>query len=303
MPIRQQLASSFRQKCRQSDFWLHCVLFGLLAVALWPLTLWFAQTAHDQSRILHALVVLSMASVLLVRFGGVTVQEPLELNPSAQRALIAAYGFLIINYLGQSFGGSDWFGLLIIPAYCCALAAGVRFVFGAGTRRLTRTVAGTLCVFLLLSIWMAPLDWPLRSLAGQWSGYVLGLLGQSTELSLVREAIGEPPMLILWVNEHPFHVASECNGFGVILTSLLLALLLAIYRRLGVFDLALNLFAGLAIGFAFNILRIVIIVLLAPSLMDHYMLMHEIVGGMTYWACLVLVWVSLNGPTRPESAD
>jgi exosortase/archaeosortase family protein len=301
MPIRQQLAASFRQKCRRPDFWLHCVLFGLLGIALWPLTLWFAQTAHDQSRLLHALAVLAMASVLLVRFGGVTVRDPLLLNRAAQRALLVAYGFLIVSYLGQRLTGSLWLGWLIIPAYCCALAAVVRFVFGEGTRWLTRTVAGTLCAFLFLSIWMAPLDWPLRSLAGQWSGYVLGLLGQSAELGLVRQAAGDPPMLILMVNKHPFHVAPECNGFGVILTSLLLALLLAIYRRLNPFDLALNLFAGVIIGFAFNILRIVIIVLLAPALMDHYHLMHEIVGGITYWACLALVWVSLNGPTRPEA--
>jgi exosortase/archaeosortase family protein len=151
-----------------------------------------------------------------------------------------------------------------------------------------------------LSIFMQPLDWPLRSLAGQWSSYVLALTGQSTELGLVGQEAG-PPMLILLVNEHPFHVASECNGFGVILTSLLLALLLAVYRRLRLFDIGLNLLAGVIIGFIFNILRIVIVVLLAPSLMEHYHLMHEIVGGITYWACLVLVWVTLNGPTRPEA--
>jgi len=301
MPIRRQLADSFTEKLRQPRFWLHCALFSLLGVALWPLTMWFAQTANDQSRILHALIVLTMASVLLVRFGGVTVERPLELNAGARRALFAAYGILLLTYLAPFATGSGWVQLLIIPAYCCALAAAVRFVFGEGTRRLTRTVAGTLCAFLLLSIFMAPLDWPLRSLAGQWSSYTLELIGQSTELGLVGQE-GEPPMLILMVNEHPFHVASECNGFGVILTSLLLALLLAIYRRLSIFDLCLNLLAGVIIGFIFNILRIVIIVLLAPSLMDHYHLMHEIVGGITYWACLIMIWIFLNGPTEPEEA-
>ena len=148
---------------------------------------------------------------------------------------------------------------------------------------------------------MQPLDWPLRSLAGQWSGYILEMFGQSTELGLVGQEAG-PPMLILMVNEHPFHVASECNGFGVILTSLLLALMLAIYRRLNIFDLCLNILAGVIIGFIFNTLRIIIIVMLAPSLMEHYHLMHEIVGGITYWACLILVWVSLNGPTEPETS-
>ena len=108
------------------------------------------------------------------------------------------------------------------------------------------------------------------------------------------------PMLILWVNQHPFHVASECNGFGVILTSLLVAFLLGLYRRLGAMDLLLNIAVGCFIGFVFNILRIVVIVLLAPALLEHYLLMHEIVGGITFWGCLILVWLLLNGPVREE---
>ena len=301
MPIRRQLIVSFTEKCRQFDFWLHCALFGLLGLALWPLTMWFAQTAHDQSRILHALIVLTMASVMLVRFGGVTIRQPLELNAPARRALFAAYGILVLTYLAPFVTHPSLVRLLIIPAYCCALAGAVRFTFGEDTRRLTRTVAVTLCAFLLLSFSMAALDWPLRSMAGKWSAYALELIGQSPELGRFDQA-GEPPMLLLMVKEQPFHVASECNGFGVILTSLLLALLLAIHRRLNIFDLGLNLLAGVLLGFIFNILRIVIIVLLAPSLMEHYHLMHEIIGGLTYWACLILLWISLNGPTKPEEA-
>ena len=97
MPIRKQLIASFRQKCRHQDFWLHCLLLGLLVIALWPLTVWFAQTAYDQSRILHVLAVLCVASILIVRFGGIEVSNPLEMNPSAKRALLAAYVFLIIR--------------------------------------------------------------------------------------------------------------------------------------------------------------------------------------------------------------
>ncbi|MGB0334864.1 MAG: archaeosortase/exosortase family protein [Opitutales bacterium] len=302
MPLRKQLADCFKEKRNLPDFWLHCLLFTLLGLALWPLTAWFAQTAHEQSRIFHALLVLGLASVLLVRFGGVEVENPLALGTGATRALCVSYGLLFLNYLANFFLKNPLFGLLIIPAYCAGLAAFLRFVFGEGTRRLTRTVAGTLCVFLLLSVWMEPLDWPLRNLAGEWSAYILGLLGKTVELGLIGQEDG-PPMLILLVEQHPFNVAAECNGFGVILTSLLLALLLAIYRRLGAFDLGLNLFAGLIMGFAFNIIRIVIIVLLAPPLMEHYMLMHEIVGGLTYWACLMLVWILLNGPTKNEPAS
>ena len=300
MALRKQLLACLKKRARLPDFWLHCLLFTLLGLALWPLTVWFAQTTQEQSRLFHALMVLGLASIFLIRFGGVEVRDPFALNPSATRALVVAYGILLFDYIAKGLIDDPRIGLVTIPAYCAGMAAFVRFVFGEGTRRLTRTVAGTLCAFLLLSVWMEPLDWPLRTMAGQWTGYVLGLLGKTVELGLV-DPEGGPPKLMLLVDGHPFHVASECNGFGVILTSLLLALLLAIYRRLSLFDLGLNIMAGILMGFAFNTVRIVIIVLLAPSLMQHYHLMHEIVGGITYWACLILVWVFLNGPTNFEN--
>ena len=147
---------------------------------------------------------------------------------------------------------------------------------------------------------MEPMDWPLRSFAGQWSSHILNLLGQSSELGIGSKG-DAPPMLILLVNEQPFHVASECNGFGVILTSLLLSLLLAIHKGSSILSTSMNVLIGAIIGFAFNVIRIVIIVLLAPTLMQHYQLMHEIVGGITYWSSLVIIWILLNGPTRSET--
>lgn len=302
MRLRRQLASSLKEKVRLPDFWLNCGVFALLGFIFLPITLWFATSTQEQSRLLNAMLVLVLATVMLVRYGGVEIKDTFSLNPAARRALAVCFVILIAQYISSHFAPEHWRGLvslLIIPAYCCGLAAIVRFVFGEGTRRLTRTAAGAFCAFLLLSIFMQPLDWPLRGLAGQWSASALEFLGKTVELGLVGAEEG-PPMLILWVEQHPFHVASECNGFGVILTSLLIGLLLALYRRLGFFDIALNLVAALAIGFILNIVRIVIIVLLAPSLMDHYMLMHEIVGSITYWGSLVLIWIVLNGPTEDE---
>ena len=305
MKLRRQLAHSLKEKVRLPDFWLNCGVFALLGFIFFPITLWFTSGAQEQSRLLHALIVLGLATVMLVRYGGVAIEETFHLNPSARRALIACFVILIAQFMGSRFAPEPWRGLvslLVIPAYCCGLAALVRFVFGEGTRRITRTTAGTFCVFLLLSIFMQPLDWPLRGLAGKWSASALEWIGKGVELGLVG-AEGSAPKLILLVEEHPFHVASECNGFGVILTSLLIGLLLALHRRLGVLDTALNMVAGLMIGFVFNILRIVIIVLLAPYMMNQYMLMHEIVGSITYWGCLILVWVILNGPTEDESTE
>jgi len=303
MPVRRQLLQSFREKKGNPDFWLQLAVFILLGLAFWPITLWFAQGTQEQSRLLHAFVVLIMATVVLVRYGGVEIRDTLNLNQSARRALIASFALLLVNFIGYRAVPDSWKGLvslLVIPAYCCGLAALVRFVFGEGTRRISRTTAGTLCGFLLLSIFMEPLDWPLRGLAGTWSASALEFIGKSVDLGLVGFQDG-PPKLILLVEEHPFHVASECNGFGIIMTSVLVGLLLAIYRRLGFAGFLLNLGAGLSIGFALNILRIVVIVLLAPSLMDHYMLMHEIVGGISFWGGLVLIWILLKGPTKPEA--
>jgi exosortase/archaeosortase family protein len=303
MQLRRQLAQSLKEKARLPDFWLSCAVFALLGFIFFPITLWFASGAQEQSRLLHALIVLGLAAVMLVRYGGVSIQETFYLNPSARRALIACFVLLIAQFISSRFAPEPWRGLaslLVIPAYCCGLAALVRFVFGEGTRRITRTCAGTFSAFLLLSIFMEPLDWPLRGLAGKWSASALDWIGKGVELGLLGVE-GSAPKLILLVDEHPFHVASECNGFGVILTSILIGLLLALYRRLGPMDILLNIVVGLAIGFAFNIIRIVVIVLLAPYMMNQYMLMHEIVGGITYWGCLILIWFILNGPTREES--
>ena len=302
MQLRRQLANSLKEKVRLPDFWINCGLFALLGFIFFPLTLWFAASTQEQSRLFNAMLVLVLATVMLVRYGGVEIKDTFSLNASARRALIVCFAILALQFIAARFTPEQWRGwvsLLIIPAYCCGLAAIVRFVFGEGTRRLTRTAAGTFCTFLLLSIFMQPLDWPLRGLAGQGSASVLKFLGKTVELGLVGSE-GGPPKLILWVQQHPFHVASECNGFGIILTSVLIGLLLSLYRKLSVFKTALNLVSALLIGFIFNTLRIVIIVLLAPSLMDHYMLMHETVGSITYWGGLVLIWLLLNGPTKDD---
>lgn len=311
MQMRQQLAESFRGKSRDLDFWIHTFLFGSLALAFWPLTEWFAASAHEQSRILHALMVLGLATVFLIRFGDVAIQEMLSLNESSRHTLILTFLLLLAGFLlgflssripdnSQSIA-SFGISLLTVAAYCSGIASGVLFVFGEGSKKVTYTVCGTFGIFILLSSFMSAADWPLRTLAGKWSAEALSLLGQNTELGLLSQQ-NLPPKLILLVNEYPFHVASECNGFGIILTSLLIAVLLGFYKGLTPINLTLYVTAGIALGLFFNTLRIVVIVLLAPSMMAHYDLMHEVVGGVTFWGCLILTWVLLKGPTKDKTA-
>jgi exosortase/archaeosortase family protein len=308
MSIRQQILANFLEKRTQTDFWVNCALYGCMGIAFLPITFWIAATANEQSRILHALIVLLMAIYLLVIYNQIEVKEPLCLNKGARKTLFAAYGLLLLSVISRKIIplSSELLclisSLLVIPAYCCGLASAALFVFGERVRPIANTATGTFCSFMLLSILMGPLDWPLRTLAGEWSETALSALGKTVELGVHYTTITEPPQLILLVNEHPFHVASECNGFGVILTSLLLSVLLSIYRKLKPIDFALNLLSGITLGFIFNTLRILIIVLLAPSMMNYYHLMHEIVGAISYWSCLILTWLILNGPIKNESA-
>lgn len=306
MSKRQQIFASLKEKRTQADFWINSILYACLGGAFLPITLWVAENANEQSRILHALIVLAMAIFLLVLYNRIKVEEPLTLNKSARNTLVASYALLsLCVILRQAIPPSSELvylisSLIAIPAYCFGIASVVLFILGKSVRRITYSASGTFCAFILLSILMTPLDWPLRTLAGQWSGMALSAIGKTVELGMQGSTATTPPQLILIVNQHPFHVASECNGFGVILTSLLLSVLLAIYRRLGPIDTALNLLSGITLGFVFNTLRILIIVLLAPSMMNHYHVMHEIVGTITYWSCLALTWILLNGPVDDE---
>lgn len=260
------------------------------------------------SRIFNALIILLAAYAMLIRFGQIELKQPLSLNKPARRYMVAAYTLLAASVLlnGLGINNSEFprllLSLLAILAYCCTLTSLVLFIVGEETKRIARTVSSSLCAFLLLSILMHPLDWPLRSLAGKLSGQALSLMGNTVQMGL-QHPEGAPPQLILRVNSTPFHVASECNGFGVILSALLISLILSIYRKLKLSHLSLNLCLGISMGLAFNTLRIIIIVLLAPSLMEHYHLMHEIVGMLTYWGCLALVWIWLKGPVSFEAKN
>lgn len=151
MSLHQQLISSLRERSRQPDFWFNSLLFALLALTFWPITAWVADGAQNQSRMLHALIVLTLACVLLVLSGGIEVRQAFTLNRIARRYLIAAYTLFMISVivprLTDHGGVALVASLLSLPAYCSGFGAFILFVFGEGTRRITRTITGTLCAF------------------------------------------------------------------------------------------------------------------------------------------------------------
>lgn len=302
MALRKKLVAVFQAKKKDLSLWLNLLLFITLGFIFWPFTKWLVENAQDQSRLLNAIIILALAILCLIRFNRIKVQDPLSLNKSARNGLLLAYSSLFVSFLLNYFTKQNallalFLDLGTIIAFCATTYAFILFLFGKRFRRIGLTACITFSLFISISTLMGAIDWPLRTLAGKWSGYLLSLFGKSIELGISENGI-LIPQLILSVDGASFHVASECNGFGVILSCLLIALLLSLYNQLRLDHLLINLTAGLFLGFAFNIIRITSIVLAAPYVNGHYDLMHEIIGNITFWSALILAWFLFNGPTK-----
>ena len=115
-------------------------------------------------------------------------------------------------------------------------------------------------------------------------------LGVETKLGLFEDTTSNTIKLIFVVDGRPFEVAPECNGFGVMGSAVLLASLLAVARGSRVITACLTVAGALLLGYLANTLRIVIILILAPLVGEHYFVMHEIVGTVTFLGTLFLIW-------------
>ncbi len=268
---------------RARDFFGDAMVWILTAALFWPTAHWLVARTLASGQIQHAFIVLAFALFVLARDRG--------LGP-VWRIGRLAYGHLVSAYLLMAVALLTHRPIFVLLAFCLLAAAVLFYIFGDGIRRLAWALIGTFAAFVGLIVIGPTLDWPLRAAAGRMAAWMLGVIGQNTGLSLMLQ--GEPK-LILSVNDHIFEVASECNGFGLIGGSLLLALLLVIFRKIRWFDKLLALGVAALTGFILNAVRIVFICLLAPHVGDHYHLMHEAVGITLFGAGLVLVWWLITG--------
>ena len=183
---------------------------------------------------------------------------------------------------------------VLVPVFClfggacCFLRSASGALLGPDSQRLLNALFITFTLFGALLVSLPLLDMPLRVITGKWSAHIFEALHHDTALGfIVDDGI---PMLLLVVNGRPFHVAAECNGFGLLGTCILLTCAFIAYRRVAVFDAFLLLLVAVFVAVVGNLVRIFIIVSLAPQVGDHYMLMHEIVGTLTFYSFLGLQW-------------
>ena len=253
------------------------------AAAFWPVTRWLAGEVADSQQIRQAFVLLGAAVGLVTWLHWNEWELKLDVNNRALVLLIAAYACIALAW---------WlhFQLLILPAFAFALAGCLHVIVGTEAWRFIKPlfVAFVACIVIILLFPL--LDWPLRQMAGVNAARLLHAIGFTPQLSVILQPA---PKLILATGRNFFEVATECNGFGLITSGMVLALLTGgIAGRRAINFLWLVPVAAV-LGFVFNLLRILTICVLAPTFPKHYHALHETAGIIMLWAGLGLVgWLA-----------
>jgi len=255
----------------------------------YPLVRWLFRATESSEQLFHALIVLMAAGMFLLFEKRRRLQLVLTHDQRSVSLLVGSFvlvGLSMFTPLANSVAGIFMQAAMLLLGFGLALAALVRYTLGPQIARSSRGFLIAFTCFMMLALALPVLDWPMRTLAGKWSLSLLAWLGYGVQLQLVNIP---SPELVLSVAGRHFIVAAECNGFGLFSASMLLTILLAIYRKLRAFDFFLVIILAMVTAFVANALRILVIVLLAPRV-ENYMLMHEVVGLLFFYGALGFLW-------------
>jgi len=269
-------------------------LGAALASLYGPLLLWLGREAMTVKQLQNGGLIVLFALVISLR-------KTIRAQRFQFEANNLGIGLLVV-------GVACLYLVRIIPAYalpvallsfCLSFAGVASFLFGAaGVRALLPAIVGILLLGLLAGL--APsLDWPLRGLGARLGHYFLQKLGVDVNVAFQP---GEPPALILAIRDRLFVVAAECNGFGLLTSSLLLAVIMGFHYRLTGLDKLLLLVTAVPVAIVFNALRIVGICVAATRTSLPYDLIHETIGIIFYVVALSLLWWLARRRAEPEEA-
>ena len=259
----------------------------LIALMYVPLLHWLGwMTVHRQQLANGALlVVIALAVCVRDAVGKLRLQPRLD----GLGIGLLALGFFYLWLAGRS---RVWLLPLVLLSFCFAFAGVMSFLFGKDGAKQFVPALGAFFVFGILVGLFPRLDWPLRTIAARYAGGVLASMGVPVKLGLTE---GQPPLLLLAVNGKMFEVATECNGFGLLTSSLILATVLAFQYRLPVLSKLGLLALAVPIAIVCNFLRIVSICFVASRVSLPYGFVHESLGLIFYFVGLVLIWRVAKG--------
>jgi len=278
------------EKTAGGDRLLAWGLVAATAAVFWPVTRWIVAETAARSQIRQGAILLGAAAGLVAWQHRDELRIQGDLCNRTLLLLAAAFG--AVGAAGLA--GWNW---LVLPGFALALAGCLRALFGArGYRYFRPMVAGVAALFVII-VAFPVLDWPLRQLAGVSAAAVQAWLGMEPNLTLTGTA--QDPQLVLSVAGGHFLVATECNGFGLITSGALVALLAGGIAGRRWWTVAALVPAGLAIGFLFNLLRILVISTTARYFPGHYDALHEVAGTLALWGGLGLIgWIAWRPATR-----
>ncbi len=278
---------------RKPEAALTAVLALTATVLFWPVLSWIGRetAAHEQLRQSLALMVFAVVFVLFDQWG--KLKPAFELTNRNLLLLLTAFLIASVTLVWPN-------PYPVLAGLGLAFFALARIVFGSRAMPVYLPFAITFAGFLLLVLFLPILDWPLRALAGGYASHLLELFGHRAHLTLIHDPA---PTLLLLVDEQIFEVAAECNGFGLMSTAALLSLLLCVPQAMPLWWKAAAVALAVLVGFGFNLVRIIGIVLAAPHVPDHYDLMHETVGLIALFAGLTVVWLLIGSGKRPEPSE
>ena len=274
---------------RRRDFLFAGGLFVLTAIIFWPAARWLtSQTfAHEQLKQSFFIVVLAGAWIAW--------EKRASLHFGFQFSN-GAFGWLFASYALAAAAVFLQHPLFILAGLVAAVGGIVNFVFGGEAFRRTLPLLSVFALLVLMVLLLPILDWPLRQMAGVEAARVLKMIGLAPQLVV---STGPEVKLALISKGQAFIVAPECNGFGLITSSLLLGTILLLYRRARWWRTTLLLPLCIVVAFVFNLLRISTIVLLAPSFPGHYTALHETAGFIALYSGLGLVWLLTGQQKKP----
>lgn len=277
--------------------WLAGLLIVCTMAAFWPVTRWLVREVAASQQIRQSFVLLGAAAGLVAWQHAHEWRLRLDVGNRALLLLGAAYACMAAAWWSHV-------SLFVLPAFALGLAGCLHVAVGEEAWRFVKPLVIGFVACLVVILLFPLLDWPLRQMAGVNAARILHGIGFTPQLHVVTEPA---PKLILATGKNFFEVATECNGFGLITSGAVLALLAGGIAGRRARSLAWLTPAAAAAGFAFNLLRILIICLLAPSFPQHYHALHETAGVLILWSGLGLIgwlaWRPAASPRRPEMTN
>ena len=271
--------------------------FVCAGIAVVPVLYFLWNGLAESSQLRDAVVILVAFSLVIAVGGGIRPHAP----NFSRKALWALASSLICLFFANfllrpnfellaQFVRVEFAWLLYTVAVFAGFAlfiAATGFAF-FDNDRFVYAVSGGFAAFSILSLALGFVDLPLRILAGRAAGSLISMFGAKVSLLFYK---GEVPQIALYANGHPYLVATECNGFGIISSCLILAVLAAVFRRgLSVWGRVGIVVSGIAVGFAANTLRIVCIIGASLCFGDKfYYFYHEAIGYAFFGGALFLL--------------